>query len=195
MLASFTLACSEGVPADVAGPVAALERLPLSGKTAGGRRWRLEAGHAGKDEAVPTSWCLKLEYTKDVVVDGNPLVGGAKTCGPRLAPRVSGIVAIDCARQSVFVFGGARSGVGSLAVRTRSGALVRARRAELPRWSRFKGYAFMLVGDVRRLPARVEASGAGERVLARIPGRSSVCTSLPGAPKGGEPFLEFRSRK
>jgi hypothetical protein len=181
------LACAETSPADLA-------KLPLKGEIKGGQKWRLEAGKPSAGDDVPSSWCFRLRYTKDIVLDGDPYVGGVQTCGMRPAPRVSGVVAVDCARHSVFVFGGARSGVRSVTLHARRGPVVKAQKATLPPNSRFKGYTFLLVGDTRRLPARLEADGAGQRVLARLPGRSSLCKPYPGAPEGGEPWAEFRSR-
>jgi hypothetical protein len=78
---------------------------------------------------------------------------------------------------------------------TLRGPVVKARRAELPPRARFDGYTFVLVVDMRRLPARIEASGAGQRVLARIASRSTLCKPLPGAPKGPVWVDDFRSRR
>jgi hypothetical protein len=180
------LGCAEASPADLA-------KLPLKGEIKSGQKWRLEAGKPSEGDDVPSSWCFRLRYTKDIVLDGDPYVGGVQTCGMRPAPRVSGLVAVDCARHSVFVFGGARSGVRSVTLHARRGPVVKAQKATLPPNSHFKGYTFLLVGDTRRLPARLEAEGAGQRVLARLSGRS-LCKSFPGAPEGGEPSVEFRSR-
>jgi hypothetical protein len=195
LCAASVLACSEGGSAATGPATVKREKLPLTGKTADGQRWRLEASKADKDEDVGTSWCFQLRYTKDIVLDGNPFVGGVKTCGPKPAPRVSGFVAIDCARHSVFVFGGTRSSVTGLALRTHRGKVTKASSAVLPPGSQFTGSTFMVVGDTRDLPTRIEASGAGQRVLERIPGRATVCKPSPGAPEGGEPYVDFQSRK
>lgn len=181
-----TLGCASVAPAKLAS-------LPLTGETTSGQRWRLEAGTAGSSEK--SSWCLNLRYTTDIVVDGDPFVGGTEVCGPRPVRRVSGQVVVDCARDAVFVFGGARSMVKAVTLHMRRGPVLHASRARLPAGSGFRGHTFMLVADARRLPARVEASGAGQRQLLRLPARRELCAPGPGAPDGGEPFADFQSRR
>jgi hypothetical protein len=174
-----------------AGPAA----LPLAGETPAGQKWRLEAGKADESDDVRASWCARLRYTEDIVVDGDPFVGGLSTCGPWPARRASGAVAVNCTRHSVFVFGGARSTVRAITAHSRLGPVVRATEATLPPKSGFKGYTFMLVLDTRRLPARIQAEGAGQRELIRLPKRSSVCEPHAGAPDGGHPSTSFATRR
>jgi hypothetical protein len=172
-----------------------LAELPLSGKTSDGQRWRLQPYRPVEADDVRPSWCLRLRYATGASVDGDPYGGGLATCGRRPARRVDGVVAIDCSRRSVFVFGGARSAVRSVGLWAAGKRVAPTRYARLPPRSHFSGYTFLVVGRLPEEQSRIVARGAGQRVLARLPRRSKICAGYPGAPEGGEPLLAFRSRQ
>jgi hypothetical protein len=44
---------------------------------------------------APSSRCLRLRYTGDIVIDGHEFAQGISTCGEVPAPRVSGVIEID----------------------------------------------------------------------------------------------------
>jgi hypothetical protein len=167
--------------------------LPLTGETPSGQRWRLEAGAPFRGDGVRPSWCLRLRFTTDITIDGDPFAGDASTCGIRPARRVSGAVVVDCSRDVVYVFGGARSNVRDLTVHPRRGPIIPATWAALPPRSGFSGRTFAFALDTRRLPARIEAVGAGRRVVTRLPSARRLCRPLPGAPDGGQPFGDFQT--
>jgi hypothetical protein len=169
--------------------------LPLSGTTARGHDWRLQAAKPEAGDDVAGTWCLKLRYTTGIIVNGNRFGGGLKTCGRQPPPRVSGMAVIDCERGSVFVFGAARATAKRVRVRDRDRRRVKPDFASLPARSGFKGRAFIAVIDVRHLPVKLTASRAGQNPIVRIPERSEVCVPHPGAPEGGEPFVEFASSR
>lgn len=174
-----------------AGP-AKLADLALTGTTPDAQRWRLQAGTPEPGDDVAASWCLRLRFTGDFVLGDDPFVGGVATCGRRPARRVSGLAVLACRHGAIFVFGGVRAGAGSVSLRPRRGPVVRATLTALPPRAGFDGSTFMIVARTRSLPAAVEADGAE---LARLPGRASVCRPLPGAPRGGEPSLDFETSR
>jgi hypothetical protein len=173
---------------------AAAPGLPLHGTTKRGQEWRLRAAKPTADDDVRPSWCLNLGYTTGVVVNGDKYTGGTTTCGRRPARRISGDVVVDCERGSVFVFGAIRDGVGHVRLRAGGDRPGTPRFAKLPSHSGFSGRAFIAVIDTRQLPARLTADGVGQNPVVRIPRRTQVCRPFPGAPEGGEPFLDFESR-
>ena len=181
-----------GVPA-AAEAGSALRDLPLRGTTERGQQWRLRAAQPASGDDAPASWCLALGYTTGIVVDGDKYTGGLRTCGRRPARRISGMLVVDCERGSVFVFGAVRRGVTDVRLRNPRGLRRRPMFAALPPRSGFSGRTFIAVIDTRQLPARLAASGAGENPVVRVPRRREVCRPHPGAPNGGEPFLDFES--
>jgi hypothetical protein len=165
--------------------------LPLIGATAAGVRYRLQAAVASKGDDVSSSWCLRLRYTGDIVIEDDEFVDGINTCGEAPAPRVSGAIQIDCAQRVVFVFGGARETVESLELVSEPGRSVRARLGELPPRSGFAGKSFILVADVDDLPGEIREQNSDRAAVARIPDEDAVCEAHPGAPEGGQPFMTF----
>ena len=171
--------------------VSATADLPLRGTTERGQEWRLRAAK----QMRAGSWCLDLGYTTGVVLDGDRYAGGLRTCGRRPARRVSGVIAVDCERGGVFVFGGARRGISRLRLRNDRGLRRVPRFASVPPAAGFRGRIFIAVAGVRDLPLRLTARGDGQRTIARVAGRSRVCRPHPGAPNGGEPFMDFETRR
>jgi hypothetical protein len=183
LLAGFSVAAS------------APRELPLRGKTDRGQEWRLRAARPPADEDAPSSWCLKLDYTTGVVIDGDKYAGGLTTCGRRPARRISGVIAADCEAGSVFVFGAVRRGVHDVRLRNRRGLRRNPTFASLPPHSGFRGRTFIVVIDTRQLPAWLTAEGVSENPITRIPRQSQLCQPYPGAPAGGDPFADFESRQ
>ena len=181
--------CLTAAAAPLACGAGNLTPLPLDGRTPAGKRFRVEASRPS-DPRVKHSWCLALGFQTDTVVVGHgPFGGGVSECGRDPAPRVSGVIQLDCARRTLFVFGGARSGVGPLELLPRRGPRVRARRASLPPRSGFDGTTFVAVTGTRGLPARLRAGG---RDVARVPAFGVVCRRPPGQSlEGVQPFAEF----
>lgn len=165
--------------------------LPLTGATTAGVRYRLQAGVASEGDDAPASWCLRLRYTGEIVIDGDEFTQGLSTCGEVPAPRVSGVIAIDCSQRVVFVFGGAHETVEGLELVSEPGGSVRARLGDLPPRSGFVGKSFILVADVGDLPGEVREANADGAAVARIPDEDAVCQPVPGAPEGGQPFMSF----
>lgn len=174
--------------------VSAPRTLPLYGTTDRGQEWRLRPGKPVPDDDVASSWCLRLDYTTDVVLENDKYTGGLAACGRRPTRRISGIVAVDCERGSVFVFGAVRR-VHDVRLRNRRALRREPTFASLPPRVRFGGRSFIVVIDIDQLPARLTGEGAGKNPIVRIPRRSKICRPHRGAPKGGEPFLDFESRK
>jgi hypothetical protein len=162
--------------------------LPLTGATTGGVRYRLQAAE-GDD--VPSSWCLRLRYTGEIVIADDEFIEGIKTCGEAPAPRVSGVIQIACPQRLVFVFGGANETVEGLELVSDPGTSVSARLGELPPQSGFAGKSFILVADVGDLPAAVREENSDRAALARIPNEDKLCEPVPGAPEGPQPFMTF----
>jgi hypothetical protein len=100
--------------------------LPLTGATAPGVRYRLQAAAASEGDDAPSSWCLRLRYTGAIVIDGDEFINGINTCGEAPAPRVSGVIQIDCSQRVVFVFGGAHETVEGLELASEPTGSVRA---------------------------------------------------------------------
>jgi hypothetical protein len=102
------------VPAGFSLAASAPRELPLRGTTDRGQEWRLRAAKPPADDDVASSWCLNLGYTTGVIIDGDKYSGGLTSCGRRPARRISGMIAADCERGSVFVYGAVRRGVRQL---------------------------------------------------------------------------------
>jgi hypothetical protein len=169
----------------------AMSPLPLTGATAAGVRYRLQAGEALKGDDAPASWCLRLRYTGEIALVDDEFVHGVSTCGRAPAPRVSGEVTIDCAQRMVFVFGGAHETVEGVELVSESGRSVRARLGELPPRSGFAGKSFLLVADVGDLPGEVREEHTGRAAVARIPDEDALCAAVPGAPDGPQWSMTF----
>ena len=169
----------------------ALAPLPLRGTTPTDERYRLQAAAHPRDEDVPVSWCLKLRYTSDFILSGDPFVAGAGTCGPAPAPPTSGLISIDCRQRVVFVFGAARSRVRGLKLQSQQDGTTRARLAELPPHAGFAGKSFLLVVDLDALPAVLRERHSSRPAIVRIPAEDEVCEPHPGAPEGGQPLISF----
>jgi hypothetical protein len=166
--------------------------LPLTRATTAGVRYRLQAAAAFEDDDVPASWCLRLRYTGEIVLDGDEFVAGIRTCGEAPAPRISGTIEIDCPQHLVFVFGGVHETVEGLELLSESGGgSVRARLGELPPRSGFAGKSFILVADVDDLPAEIKEKNSHDAAEVRIPDEDGLCQAGPGAPEGGHPFMTF----
>jgi hypothetical protein len=165
--------------------------LPLTGATPAGVRYRLQAAAASRGDDVSSSWCLRLRYSGDIVIDGDEFSEGIDTCGEVPAPRVSGVVQIDCSQRAVFVFGGAHETVEGLELVSEPGGSVRAALGELPPRSGFVGKSFILVADVGDLPGEVREENSDRAAVVRIPDEDAACEAVPGAPEGDQPFLTF----
>jgi hypothetical protein len=164
-------------------------KLPLAGKAPGGQRYRLEPARPASGDDVASSWCLRLRYTGDLAVNDDPYSEGLSTCGPAPAPRVSGAYAIDCAHDTMYVFGGLRGEARDIELAPRHGDVVAPRFAPLPPRSGFSGTTFLIVADLKALPATLRRHGHSD--LHRFAERDEVCGPKPGAADGGSPFGEF----
>ena len=182
---------SQRDPAGSSGSERDVSPLPLTGATTGGVRYRLQAAAASEGDDAPSSWCLRLRYTGEFVIDDDEFVGGVKTCGEAPAPRVSGLIQIDCPQRVVFVFGGAHETVEGLELVSEPGTSVSARLGELPPQSGFAGKSFFLAADVGDLPAEVREENSDRAALAQIPDEDDLCDPVPGAPKGPRPLMTF----
>lgn len=164
--------------------------LPLTGTTPHGERFRVQAGPAEPGDDVRTSWCLRLRYTHELSIDGDPFTGGASTCGPSPAPPVSGLATADCEHRTLFVFGGRRTGARGVELVTHDGVVTRAREAVLPPRAGFAGRTFALAADLDTFPATLRETARGHRIVARFASRARICVPVPGAPSGGTPLLD-----
>lgn len=192
-LAGLSIAATAIVGVAVAAP--APRTLPLEGKTASGQEWRLKAGPLEEDRDVGSDRCLTLEYTTDYVTDDTKYTGGMSACGAWRPRRVAGYAVVDCEGRSVFVFGIARERVSGLWLRNGRGLHRAADFAQPPPDVGFRSRSFIGVIRVNDLPVRLAARGADQRTILRIPHRTEICRPHPAGSTGGDPTIEFASRK